>query len=94
MARCRRPLLQVLSLHCLDFRMPGYEHPRRAKAAALAAPSSGRAEVGMRHMSAPVVLVDGIAAYPAVGELLGTNRWLQADHIEQKHHGRAAFGQR
>jgi hypothetical protein len=68
---------------------------RRAKAAALAAHLGGRSEVAIRHQALPVALVDGVAAYPAVGELLGTNRWFQAERIEQRHlrpgHGLEGF---
>lgn len=90
-------LAKVSARKALGHRLPD-ERPgisRRAKAAALSGHLGGRSEVDIRHQALPVALSDGIAAYPATGELLGTGRWPQAERIEQRHlrrgHGLEGF---
>ncbi len=55
-----------------------------AKAAAMAAHLGGKSATYIRGMAVPGVLVDGTAAYPVVGSLMGTTRWLQAGRIDQR----------
>ncbi len=54
------------------------------KAAAMAAHLGGKSATMIRGVAVPGVLVDGTAAYPVVGSLVGTTRWLQAERIDQR----------
>jgi hypothetical protein len=55
-----------------------------ANAAAMASLMGGKTFVYGRGIELPGILVDMIAGFPVVGALLGTNRWLQAERIEQR----------
>jgi hypothetical protein len=50
----------------------------------MAAHLGGKSATMIRGVAVPGVLVDGTAAYPVVGALMGTTRWLQAERIEER----------